>query len=336
MTSIKIFRPFTLLLIAIAMYCVRHFLIGTFITNFFLFFQTFNTNKAIALSLSDIHFAMLVISTLLICAAGFVINDYFDTKADRVNKPGINLIGVSIKRSQALIWHLVLNIIGLVLAGIVAYSVNSLRLIGLQVFIIALLWLHPAYFKKNTVYNDLVLAFLVALLPIVVYLYEAYAGYFELTRELLTVFPDIVLIPPKYAQPQILPIVILLYSFMGFVTMLIYKQYRNLAYIEGDKLSGNITLPIYNGEVTALKINVGLCALAIGVIGIFQHYAFEYRLYYLLAFSAVFLTTPLIMLVVRSTRKGLKPKYLQLSNIAFAVLVAGIAILPVLYFTIML
>ncbi len=43
-------------------------------------------------------FYLLIFSTVLIVAAGNIINDYFDVKADRINKPDKLIIGKFIKR----------------------------------------------------------------------------------------------------------------------------------------------------------------------------------------------------------------------------------------------
>lgn len=48
--------------------------------------------------LSELNFFLLSLSTVLIAAAGYVINDYFDVKIDRVNNPTEVIIGKHIKR----------------------------------------------------------------------------------------------------------------------------------------------------------------------------------------------------------------------------------------------
>ena len=45
-----------------------------------------------------VNFSLLIISTLLIAAAGNIINDYFDVRADRVNKPHRLIITKHIKK----------------------------------------------------------------------------------------------------------------------------------------------------------------------------------------------------------------------------------------------
>ena len=55
----------------------------------------------IKLQLADLDFAILVFATVCMAAAGYVINDYFDTKADRINKKDV-IVGRKVTRRVAL------------------------------------------------------------------------------------------------------------------------------------------------------------------------------------------------------------------------------------------
>ena len=52
-----------------------------------------------------LHFLLLVLSTVLIAAGGNVINDYFDTRIDRINKPGKVIVGRTVRRRVAMTAH---------------------------------------------------------------------------------------------------------------------------------------------------------------------------------------------------------------------------------------
>src|SRR5512136_412573 len=56
-------------------------------------------------------FVLLVVATVLITAAGYVINDYFDIKTDLINK-GKVIVGTKVPRRKAMMWHNLLNIVG--------------------------------------------------------------------------------------------------------------------------------------------------------------------------------------------------------------------------------
>ena len=55
------------------------------------------------------HLTLLVASSVLIAAAGYIINDYFDMHIDSVNKPDKVVVDKQVKRRWAIMWHLVLS-----------------------------------------------------------------------------------------------------------------------------------------------------------------------------------------------------------------------------------
>ena len=74
------------------------------------------------------EFALLLLSTLLIAAAGYIINDYFDTKADRINKPEKVFVGRTISRRWALMLHVAFSSVGALMAIYLAWRCGNLKL----------------------------------------------------------------------------------------------------------------------------------------------------------------------------------------------------------------
>ena len=64
--------------------------------------------------------AVLTISSVLIAAAGYIINDYYDVKIDLINKPERVIVGRVLKRRIAMIAHTILNFIGIGLGFILS------------------------------------------------------------------------------------------------------------------------------------------------------------------------------------------------------------------------
>ena len=96
MYFLRLLRPTNLAIIAFTMYG----------TGWFLEYYTDCIGE-----LWSIDFFLLVLSTVIIAGAGNIINDYFDIKADRVNKPDRMIIGKHVKRRVAIISHWFLNIV---------------------------------------------------------------------------------------------------------------------------------------------------------------------------------------------------------------------------------
>ena len=61
----------------------------------------------------SIHFVVFITSTVLIAAAGYILNDYVDVKLDLINKPDKVVVGKTISRRWAMIWHMVFNVVAL-------------------------------------------------------------------------------------------------------------------------------------------------------------------------------------------------------------------------------
>src|SRR5689334_19350354 len=61
---------------------------------------------------------LLILASVFIAAAGYIINDYFDLNIDRINKPGRIVIDKIINRRWAIIWHLLLSFLGVVLTAL--------------------------------------------------------------------------------------------------------------------------------------------------------------------------------------------------------------------------
>src|SRR5436309_2699433 len=87
--------------------------------------------------LSDVHFFILALSTMLVAAGGYIINDYYDIKIDLLNKPDKLVVGKFISRRIALTWHLSLSIAGILLGFYNGYLIGCLHM--LSAF---LLWLY--------------------------------------------------------------------------------------------------------------------------------------------------------------------------------------------------
>src|SRR5213595_1683673 len=60
-------------------------------------------------NLGNIIFVVLCAASILIAAAGYIINDYFDFNIDLINKPNKMVIGKQISRRRAITWHFVLS-----------------------------------------------------------------------------------------------------------------------------------------------------------------------------------------------------------------------------------
>ncbi|MCF8253884.1 MAG: geranylgeranylglycerol-phosphate geranylgeranyltransferase [Bacteroidia bacterium] len=112
-------------------------------------------------------FIKLIMSTFLVAAAGYIINDYMDVMLDLVNRPEKVVVGKSISRRWAMFLHLILNTI----AFLLAYSVN--KKIGLLVLACAFgLWIYSQLLKKTYLIGNLLVASLTAFTLWILLMYD--------------------------------------------------------------------------------------------------------------------------------------------------------------------
>ena len=94
LSFIQLLRPVNLLIMVLTGMVVRYGFLAPVMNREGLEFQT---------SLFDFILLMLVL--VLIGGAGNVINDYFDVRVDRINKPDKVIVGRSVKRRVAMVTH---------------------------------------------------------------------------------------------------------------------------------------------------------------------------------------------------------------------------------------
>lgn len=96
MYFLKLIRLPNLLMMVLTQFLVRYCIIIPA-------FQTeYNITGEFPDHLSKFDFSLLVLSTILIAAAGYIINDIFDITADEINKPESVVIGKKITEKSAL------------------------------------------------------------------------------------------------------------------------------------------------------------------------------------------------------------------------------------------
>lgn len=122
--------------------------------------------------LSLFKFAIICLSTLLLIAAGYIINDYFDTKDDRIIRPKDIIVGRKITRISAIKLHSILNVLAIILAIYVSYSISYTKLSIFFVLASGLLWFYSTSYKRYNILGKIVISCMIAAMPIVVVLFE--------------------------------------------------------------------------------------------------------------------------------------------------------------------
>ena len=109
-----------------------------------------------------LHFIFLLLASLLIAAAGYVINDYFDINIDEVNKPQKMVVDKVINRRWAIAWHFMLSTTGLIFTILAVPFLQKWYLVLANAGCILLLWFYSVRFKKSLLFGNVVISLLTA------------------------------------------------------------------------------------------------------------------------------------------------------------------------------
>jgi len=251
LSLLKLIRLPNLVIIALTQYVMRYFII-----------QPILAINRIKLQLSDINFAILVVATLFIAAGGYIINDYFDTKADRLNKRDV-IVGRKISRRTSLVLHQVFSFIGLVLGAYVSYKVGCWQFVLIFFMAGGLLWFYSISYKNHFILGNIVLAFICAAIPFVVVIFEI--------PPLNKVYAEVLL--TSKTNFNYLLYWVGAFSFFSFVAVLIHQSVRDLVSIKGDKEIGRRSLPFVIGfRWTKVFIVSLILFLSVSVFGVWYQF----------------------------------------------------------------
>ena len=154
---IRLIRPVNLLIIVATMYGLGWY--------YDLIFRINGSNESV---LGSLDFFLLVISTVMIAAAGNIINDYFDVKADRVNRPNRLIITKHIKRRWAIVFHWTLNLLAFSIAIYLSIHQHTFWYVFIHLLSINVLWFYSMQLKRTIVAGNVVIGLLTASVSILV------------------------------------------------------------------------------------------------------------------------------------------------------------------------
>jgi len=231
------------------------------------------------LQFSNFHFFLLSLSVVLIAAGGYIINDYFDTKTDRVNHPEKVIIGKHISRTTALYLHTSFNIVGVLIGIFISWKVGMWKLVVIHLLSTGLLWFYSTAYKRQLLIGNVIVALLTALVPIQVAIYEILAlnGQYALyLQKMETNFLSFFYWSVGFG----------LFAFLGNMAREIVKDIEDY---EGDFASNCTTLPLTFGTKTAKWV------AALFVVSIMVCSLFAYFLYIKEIISLVYISVTIVL-----------------------------------------
>ena len=277
----KLVRWQNLLIIILTQVLVRYAVIGPLAGMIEVTRISTGSTVPLTLQLPLLDFILLVVATVMLAAGGYVINDYFDIRTDRINRGDV-IVGTKIPRRKAMKWHNLLNIAGVAAGFYISYRVGYFWIGVIFLLVSGLLYFYSATYKRQLLVGNLVVAILVATIPFLVLVYELpaiWSHYIHDVKEM----------------PSLQPLLYWVggFSMFAFLTTLILEIIKDIDDFEGDRAYGSNSLPVVVG-VRMSRLIVSLLQIITMLLIIIAWYLFLNNTYTLL-YIVLALLLPLIL-----------------------------------------
>jgi 4-hydroxybenzoate polyprenyltransferase len=317
MKFLQLIRYQNLLLIAFTQVVIRYFLVRPILLNadFDLLFTTG-------------QFSLLVISTMLIAAAGYIINDYFDSGIDAINKPNKLFVGSYITTNQALTLHTVLSVTGIFLGLYLGAKVGIYKLALIQAVTVGLLWFYSAEFKRQFLIGNILISLLTAIVPLLVVIFEMplFIANFRNTivenKEAFLLNKNI----PLGMMNNINAIWIFVGAFalFAFLITLIREIVKDMEDYAGDFAFGRKTIPVKLGIKVSNIILYSISATTLFLLGFLMQKQIVVHDYFSSGYIAVFIVLPLLFIVYKVYKAAIVKDYSFISLFTKVVMFTGV------------
>ncbi len=269
---LRLIRAGNLLIIVLTQYLVRIFLVGP--------------KEDWLRHLTDFRFFLLSLSTVLIAAAGYIINDYYDIKIDTINKPRRVVIGRIMRRRHAMVTHSAFNALGIGLGLLVGLKVAAVNLVAAFV-----LWLYSNQLKRLPFIGNFTVALLTAASLLVIILYAPRNGFLVVS-----------------------------FAVFAFFISLIREIIKDMEDLRGDATFGCQTLPIVWGIRRTKSLLYILIASFLVILFTLSFYLREWIVFYF----SLFVFLPTAWLTWRLVRADTRKEFGYLSTWCKIIMLSGV------------
>lgn len=177
----------------------------------------------------DVNLFLIVLASGLTIASGYIINSFYDSKKDLINRPNKSILDRLVSQQTKLRVYFTINFIVASLAFLISF--RAFLFFSVYIFLI---WFYSHKVKKILIVGNLMATFM-AILPFFALLLY-YKNFYE---------------------------VIICHAIFLFLLLLIREIIKDLENIKGDLANDYKTIPILYGEITSKKIITFLTLLII-------------------------------------------------------------------------
>lgn len=261
----------------------------------------------ISLALTDWQYGLLVFSTILIAAGGYVINNIIDQKTDTINKPNGVVVGKKISETLAYNIYIGLTITGVVIGFYLSNIIGKPGFASIFILIAATLYLYATSLKQIMLIGNIIVALLLSVSVIIIGIFDFYPAIRIDNQQQMRLFFSILLD----------------YTIFAFMINLLREIVKDIEDTDGDYNQGMNTLPIVIGKSRTGKIVFGLSFIPLFFILYYiNKYLFELR--FVTIYLLLFVVGPLIFFTVKMWTATIKKEFHFLSILLKWILFFGI------------
>ncbi|WP_081817350.1 geranylgeranylglycerol-phosphate geranylgeranyltransferase [Leeuwenhoekiella sp. MAR_2009_132] len=265
--------------------------------------------------LTHFNFALLVIATVCIAAAGYIINDLNDVESDLINKPSKTYIPHYFSENFAFNSYLVFNIGGVGLGFLLCNRLGLSNFTTVFVLISALLYVYANFLKRVILIGNLVVSLVVASAIFILLIFDILPFLNSFQKELLTPFS-----------------VVRDYGIFALLLNFLRELVKDIEDANGDYAVGIKSLPILLGLERTAKI-----AGYISVVYIFTILGYIYLYVQTNVWLSLYLVAavivPLVLFCIKARYAEKQKHYAYLSKLLKFIMLTGILSLGVLTLT---
>ena len=266
-----------------------------------LFFPSFYVETM----LTGFQFFILLLSILLITAAGNIFNDIQDIKADLINEPQKVIVSKFVTVENAKRWYKITNTSGIVLGIALCLKIEKPTYSFFFIGAALLLYYYSIKLKSKPFIGNLVISFLIAFSILIL-------GIFEIDFSVKNEYQNIAIN------------IIIVLSIFAFTLNLIREIVKDIEDINGDNALNNKTLPIIFGINRIKVFSSFLCIIPIALIMLLiinYSHIYKITMLYLLFFSLI----PLLYFLLKIRIAKKKKDFHKLSNLLKIIMFLGIS-----------
>lgn len=267
----------------------------------------------IEVALGYYYLSLLALTTVMIAAAGYIINDYMDVETDKVNKPAKMILSNQLSMKAGMRAYRILNIVAVITGFYLSWKVGSWRLGMLFPMIMILLWLYSVKYKNSVLWGNVAIAVMSAFVVLFVWLFE-----FFMLRQNPEVFV------PVSSYLKMITGYFLFYAFFAFLLTMLREIIKDAEDVQGDSVSGFNTLAVKLGIQMSRKIAAVICVITLLAVGAVVYMFFTGLMNVAAYYFIIAVAVPLIYILTRILKAQEQTDFHLLSNFIKIIMLAGL------------